>query len=342
VATALYYLPDASYVTRERIVGFHRAFIDRVSHLPGIAAAGLLTPPPFGMGGGQADVVIEGRDGTIRIDGFRASPGALSALGAPLRAGRFFDDRDGDGSPMVAVIDEQFARQYLAGGDPLGRRVRLARSNVWMPIVGVAGHIVTRSLEVPDRPQIYLPLFGTSLHFTSVLVRTDAGPPMVRMADVRAIARQLDPALPLFNAASMTTLISGTTGRQRLGAYVLTAFASAALVLAAIGVAGIASYSVTLRAREYGIRLALGARPHALVAGLVTYGCVLTVVGLMLGLVGGLAAAHVLSALVPGTQVLNPALIVTALALFGAGAVASYLPARRVASIDLVTILRRE
>jgi putative ABC transport system permease protein len=243
---------------------------------------------------------------------------------------------------MVAVIDEQFARQYLAGGDPLGRRVRLARSNVWMPIVGVAGHIVTRSLEVPDRPQIYLPLFGTSLHFTSVLVRTDAGPPMVRMADVRAIARQLDPALPLFNAASMTTLISGTTGRQRLGAYVLTAFACAALVLAAIGVAGIASYSVTLRAREYGIRLALGARPHALVAGLVTYGCVLTVVGLMLGLVGGLAAAHVLSALVPGTQVLNPALIVTALALFGAGAVASYLPARRVASIDLVTILRRE
>lgn len=342
VATALYYLPDASYVTRERIVGFHRAFIDRVSHLPGIAAAGLLTPPPFGMGGGQADVVIEGRDGTIRIDGFRASPGALSALGAPLRAGRFFDDRDGDDSPMVAVIDEQFARQYLGRGDPLGRRLRLARSNVWMPIVGVAGHIVTRSLEVPDRPQIYLPLFGTSLHFTSVLVRTDGGPPMARMADVRAVARQLDPALPLFNAASMTTLISGTTGRQRLGAYVLTAFSGAALVLAAIGVAGIVGYSVTLRAREYGIRLALGARPRALVAGLVTHGCVLTLVGLMLGLVGGLAAAHVFSALVPGTQVLTPALIGTALALLGAGAVASYLPARRVASIDLVTILRRE
>ena len=80
VAAALYYLPDGTYVTRERIVGFHRAFIDRVSHLPGIAAAGLLTPPPFGMGGGQTDVVIEGRDGTIRIDGFRASPGALQPL----------------------------------------------------------------------------------------------------------------------------------------------------------------------------------------------------------------------------------------------------------------------
>jgi predicted permease len=272
VAAALYYLPDATYVTRERIVGFHRAFIDRVSHLPGIASAGLLTPPPFGMGGGQTDIVIEGHDGTIRIDGFRASPGALSALGAPLRSGRFFDDRDGREAPLVAVIDEQFARQYLGPGDPLSRRLRLARSSVWMPVVGVAGHIVTRSLEVPDRPQIYLPLFGSSLHFTSVLVRTNMGPPMARMGDVRVVARDMDRGLPLFNAAAMPTLISGTTGRQRLGAYLLTAFASAALVLAAIGVAGIIGFSVTLRTRELGIRLALGARPRALIAGLGGYG----------------------------------------------------------------------
>jgi putative ABC transport system permease protein len=343
VAAALYYLPDATYVTRDRIVGFHRAFIDRVSHLPGVASAGLLTPPPFGMGGGQTDVVIEGRDGTIRIDGFRASPGALGALGAPLRSGRFFDERDGADAPVVAVIDEQFARQYLGPGDPLRRRLRLARSNVWMPIVGVAGHIVTRSLEVPDRPQIYLPLFGTSLHFTSVLVRTHAGPPLAPMGDVRAVARELDPALPLFNAATMTTVISGTTGRQRLGAYLLTAFAAAALALAAIGVAGIVGYSVTLRTRELGIRLALGARPRALVAGLVVHGGALTLGGLMLGLLGGLAAAHVFSSLVAGTQVLNPVLLgTTALALLGVGAVASYLPARRVSSIDLVTILKRE
>ena len=214
---------------------------------------------------------------------------------------------------------------------------------LWIPIVGVTGHIVTRSLEVPDRPEIYLPLFGTSLHFTSVLVRPNVGPPMARMGDVRAVARDLDTALPLFNAASMTTLISGTTGRQRLGAYVLTAFATAALVLAAIGLAGIVGYSVTLRTRELGIRLALGARPRALVAGLVTYGGGLTLVGLMLGLVGGLATAHVFSTLGPGTQVLNPALLgTTALALLGVGAVAGYLPARRVSSIDLVTILKRE
>ena len=171
-----------------------------------------------------------------------------------------------------------------------------------MPIVGVAGHIVTRSLEVPDRPQIYLPLFGTSLHFTSVLVRTDEGPPMARMGDLRAIARGLDTDLPLFNAASLTTLISSTTGRQRLGAYVLTAFASVALVLAATGLAGIVGYSITLRTRELGIRLALGARPRALVTGVVTYGGGLTLVGLLLGLVGGLATAHVFSTLVPGTQ----------------------------------------
>ena len=137
VAAALYYLPDATYVTRERIVGFHRAFIDRVSHLPGIAAAGLLTPPPFGMGGGQTDVVIEGRDGTIRIDGFRASPGALSALGAPLRSGRFFDDRDGRDAPLVAVVDEHFARRTsalairLIDGCVSHDRTSGCRSSVW-------------------------------------------------------------------------------------------------------------------------------------------------------------------------------------------------------------------
>ena len=120
--------------------------------------------------------------------------------------------------------------------------------------------------------------------------RTDVGPPMARMGDLRAIARGLDSDLPLFNAAPMTTLISSTTSRQRLGAYVLTAFASAALVLAAIGLAGMVGYSITLRTRELGIRLALGARPRALVAGLVTYGGCLTLVGLMLGVALAVAA----------------------------------------------------
>ena len=167
VAAALYYLPDATYVTRERIVGFHRAFIDRVSHLPGIAAAGSpATPPPFGMGGGQTDVVIEGRDGMIRIDGFRASPGALSALGAPLRSGRFFDDRDGRDTPLVAVVDEQFARHgpsapaiLLIDGCVLHDRTSGCRSSVW-PDTSSPGRLKPRT-----GLQIYLPLFGTSPRF---------------------------------------------------------------------------------------------------------------------------------------------------------------------------------
>ena len=102
-------------------------------------------------------------------------------------------------------------------------------------------------------------------------------------------------------------------------------------------------YSITLRTRELGIRLALGARPRALVTGVVTYGGGLTLVGLLLGLVGGLATAHVFSTLIPGTAMLNPVLLsTTALALLGVGAVASYLPARRLSSIDLVAILKRD
>ena len=114
-------------------------------------------------------------------------------------------------------------------------------------------------------------------------------------------------------------------------------------MLAATGLAGIVGYSITLRTRELGIRLALGARPRALVTGVVTYGGGLTLVGLLLGLVGGLATAHVFSTLIPGAAMLNPVLLsTTALALLGVGAVAGYLPARRISSINLVAILKRD
>jgi putative ABC transport system permease protein len=255
--------------------------------------------------------------------------------------GRFFDDRDGRSGPAVIVVDERFAQTYFAGLDPLRQSVRLVRSGRELPIVGVAGHIVTRSLESPDRPQVYLPLFGISLHFTSVIVRTATGDPLARMADVRAVAKSLDPNLPLFNAASMATLVADTLRPERLAAYATTTFALSALALASIGLVGILTFSIALRTRELGIRLALGAAPGRLVARLVAYGTSLTLVGVVAGLAAGMAAARTMAARFAAAAPASTwAIAVSAVVLLVTGAGASYLPARRVASIDPAEVLK--
>jgi putative ABC transport system permease protein len=341
LATALYYLPDAKYISHEQLAGFHEALLERVARLPGVAAAGLIAPPPFGAGSSSSDVTLEGRPESIKADSFLASPDALATLGVPLRAGRFFDRRDRRGSAPVAIVDEWFAARYL-GASAIGQHVRVERSQP-AEIVGVVGHIGIRALDYAGRPQIYVPLFSASQHFASIVARTRSADAMSAMPAIRNAVRDLDPELPLFNTASMSTLIDATAGSAQLAAVVFSAFAAAAWLLAAIGLSGVVAYSVTLRTRELGIRLALGAPPAALVGGIVAYGGGLTLIGLAIGLTAGVASARAISGLLVGVQPVNPLVIgATTLALLATGAVASYLPARRAARVDPLVALRAD
>jgi putative ABC transport system permease protein len=342
LATGLYYLTDSTYVTYEQLVRFHRAVVARVSALPGVAAAGLITPPPFGTGSSASDIVVEGRDGVIRTDSFRASPTAATALGLPLQTGRFFSEDDTRDRPSVAVVDDRFARAVYGANSPIGRRIRVDRSQAWMTVVGVVGHVAVQSLDAPARPQIYTPLLATTLHFTAIVARTTGDPGAILPAIRRAV-RELDPDIPVFNAAPMTALIAATTGRARLGAVVFVAFAGIAWLLAAIGLVGVVGYSVAVRTKELGIRIALGARPDALVRRVIAYGSVLTMIGMALGLAGGIVGARVLSSLLVGVQPIDPVVIgATALALVATGALASYLPARRISRLDPLEALRAD
>lgn len=343
VATGLYYLTDSTYVTHEQLAGFHRTLIDRVSRLPGVTAIGLITPPPFDFGSSESDIVIEGQNEAIRTDSFLTTPGARAALDIPLKAGRFFDDGDRLDAPPVALVDERFAKTYFGTGPALGRRIRLNRSTNWMEVVGVVGHIATRTLDYAGKPQIYTPLFASSLHFTAIVVRTANADPMTAIPEIRRILRGMDPDLPLFNTAPMTRQIAETAGGARLGAFVFVALAAAAWLLAAIGLAGVVGYSVTIRTKELGIRIALGARPGALVRGVVAYGSVLTLTGLALGLAGGLVGARALSSLLVGVRPLDPGTLGgAALALLATGVAASYLPARRVSRVDPIAALKAD
>ncbi len=343
VATGLYYLTDSTYVTHEQLVGFHRTLVDRVSRLPGVTAAGLITPPPFDFGSSESEVVIDGQDGVIRTDSFLATPGARAALDIPLKAGRFFSEDDRRDAPPVALVDERFAKTYFGTGPALGRRIRLNRSTSWMEVVGVVGHIATRTLDYAGKPQIYTPLFASSLHFTALIVRTASPDPMTAIPAVRRIMRGMDPDLPLFNTAPMARQIAETAGGARLGAFTFVALAAAAWLLAAIGLAGVVGYSVTMRTKELGIRLALGARPGALVRGVVVYGTALTLLGVVVGLASGLAGARALSSLLVGVQPLDQRVLGgAALALLATGVAASYLPARRVSRVDPIAALKSD
>jgi putative ABC transport system permease protein len=343
VATGLYYLTDSTYVTHEQLAGFHRTLVDRVSRLPGVTAVGLITPPPFDFGSSESDVVIEGQDGVVRTDSFFATPGTRAALDIPLKAGRFFDDGDRDDAPRVALVDERFAKTYFGTGPVLGRRIRLSRSTSWMEVVGVVGHIATRTLDYAGKPQVYAPLLGSSLHFTAVVVRTASADPMTAMPGVRRVMRGMDPDLPLFDTAPIARQIAETAGGARLGAFTFVALAAAAWLLAAIGLAGVVGYSVTIRTRELGIRLALGARPGALVRGVVVYGTALTLAGLVVGLGAGLAGGRALSALLVGVRPVDARVLGGAgLALLATGVAASYIPARRVARVDPLEALKAD
>jgi putative ABC transport system permease protein len=341
LATALYYLPDAVYVTHDRVVGFHEAALARTAALPGVSGSGLVSPPPFGFGSSSADVTVDNDLEPIKTDTFVVSPDALTVLGVPLRSGRFFDTRDRQGAPRVALVDDWFASRYL-GPHPLGRRIRLDRSAP-AEVVGIVGHIAERSLDYEGRPQVYSPFFAESRHFAQIVVRTPDTDPMARMADIRKAVSALDPDLPLFGAASMDALIAATADSARLGAAVFGAFAATAWLLAAIGLAGVVGYSVTTRTREIGIRLALGARPGGLVRDVVGYGGGLTLAGLALGIAAGMVCARTMSALLVGVAPADPSVIVlSAIALLVTGIAASYLPARRISRVDPVDALRSE
>jgi predicted permease len=334
VMTGLYYLPDARYVSRDSLVAFHRALADRIGRLPGVVSAGLLTPPPFGFGGSISDIAVDGRTGAVKVQSFLASPDAFAALGIPILAGRVFDEHDSPERARVAVVDERFAGAVLGRGHALGARIRIDRATQWSTIVGVVGHIATRSLDAPTQPQIYSPLFGAALHFTSIVVRTSGDPNSIRGPLSKAIAA-LDPDLPLFNAAPMEALIEQSAGRARIAALVVSAFASTAWLLAAIGLAGLISGSVGTRRKELGIRLALGARPDRLVADVVAEGLGLTVIAIVAGGVAGVIATPALSALLVGIRPLNASVAAAAaVVLLATGALASYIPARRVSRID--------
>jgi putative ABC transport system permease protein len=323
-------------------------FRNRVATLPGVVSAAITTGLPMTGGGATIHFNIAGRPPKgpeeYRLAGYRAvTPGYFETLGIPLRRGRTFTDRDRQGTPLVAVINESMARQHFSEVDPLGQRFAIGsesdETTPFIEIVGVVGDVL-QSFEAGARAEYYLPyaqypdpVLAGLYRNTSLVVRT-ATDPTTLTAAVRAAILEVDRDQPLVNARTMEQAIGSTVAQPRLQTTLLALFAAIAVTLAIVGVYGVMAYTVSQRTQEIAVRLALGASHGDGLRMVVVQGARLAALGIVIGLAGAAVATRAVQALLFRTEGLDPATyLAAALVIATAVLAASYIPARRAAAV---------
>jgi putative ABC transport system permease protein len=342
VMTASISLSGGNGSFSERAIAFYGELERRVRAIPGVRATGLTNIAPFSGGntamGFEPAESAPQREGDYRMAGWRiVTPGFFQALDIPLIRGRLFDTGDRDPGALVALINETMAQRIWPGDDPLGRRLSMGSGRV-ATVVGVVGdtrHVFADSVPPPT---VYLAHTQFPWRAMWLTVRS-TGDPMAIVASVRRELAAIDPGTPMARVQPLTQLLKDTTAEPRLTVLVLSIFALSALVLAAIGLYGIVSYTVAQRTREIGVRLALGAPPHRILGAVLDRGVRLA----LLGVVAGDGAAGALRTILFETE---PTDTVTFLAIAGlllaVACLASAVPARRAARTDPLVALRSE
>ena len=343
-------LPDAKYHAAQQQQNFQQQLLQRLTTIPGVQSAATVDNVPFGVNAFNTSFMIEGRPVPAVTERPRAfyrviSPNYFRTMGIPFRRGNEFTDRDSAEMPGVAIINETATRKYWPGEDPIGRKIKRGRpesKNPWVTIVGIAGSASQLSLREESQPEIYVPfLQNTTLNF-SLVVRTASDPKTITGA-IRKEVWATDKDLPVSNMKLMDELISNSTAQPRFYVILLTVFAALALILAAVGVYGVMAYSVTLRTRDIGIRMAVGAQPMDIFKHVIGHALMLASIGLVIGLVLAGTSTLVMKSLLFGISTADPlTLIVTALILLAVALLASYLPARKATKVDPMVALRYE
>jgi putative ABC transport system permease protein len=277
------------------------------------------------------------------------SPGFFTTLKVPLLKGRNFNEQDGAVGPQVVIVDEEMVKRYWPNADPIGKRVTFnnpQRDSViqWMTVVGVVGHTKHEGLDAENRVQMYHPYhrYGFGGNSMSFAVRT-AGDPTRVLPAVRSALHAIDQDVPIFDISTMDANIANSMGQRRFAMMLLGLFAMMAVVLASIGIYGVMSYSVTQRAHEIGIRMALGAARRNVLRMVMGQGLVLVGAGVLIGVVGAFGLTRLIASQLFGVRPTDPTtFILVALTLVGVAVVATFVPAMRATRVDPVVALRDE
>jgi putative ABC transport system permease protein len=340
-------LPQTKYDDGKKVLRFYNGALEQLRNSPGIKAAGLTTSLPFGEDGNTDGFIVEGQEPanaseTEQAEVLRVTGGTFQALGIPLLQGRDFQDSDNSDTTPVAIIDETLARRYWPANDAVGRRIQTTGDQEWLTIVGVVGGIKQASLSEEKYPHLYMSMSQAAQPRATFVVRTD-GPAQAAFATFRAAIKQVDPDIPFQRVRLMTDRIGETLSTQRLTNMLLTGFAVVALLLAAVGIYSTMSLYVGSRTKEFGIRLALGAQPRALVRTVLRQGMSLTAAGVVVGLAGAFALTRAIRSLLYEVSPTDPWVFVTIPLLLGIVAlVACYMPARRATQVDPLVALKEE
>jgi predicted permease len=347
--TLRFYLPGAVYEPADAKTRRVEDIVRRVEALPGVQSAFASNFVPLGAGGGGGNVIVEGKtvakgeEPSISFIG--TTPRLRQTLNLALVAGRDLTESEEITRAPMAMINHTMAQQLWPGQDAIGRRFRLTGdAQDWFTVVGVIADFrhAQGTSNRPVFPSAYVPYgFQTALN-TGLTIRVSGEPARITTA-VREQIRASDPALPVFQARTMEDLRQLSFWRYKIFGYMFSAFGAVALLLAAVGVYGVLSYSVSQRRQEIGVRVALGAARRDVLRLIVGQGIRLAMIGIGVGIAGAFGATSLISTLLYNVTSTDPvSFTVVAVFLAIVAIVASYVPARRAMAVDPIIALRND
>ena len=341
-------LPRAKYQEEAQLAAFYEQLTARAAALPGVERAALVDSLPL-EGGSVLAFVIEGRPELppekVQDAKFNtATPDYFDVMGIGHVRGERLTAQHREGVPDACVINETMARKFWPDEDPVGKRLNIGdpASTPWMTVVGVVRDARSSGLEKEPYPQVYMPALQFRRRAMTFVART-SGDPLALVPTVRRELAALDKDLPLYNVRTMEQVLADSISRRRFQMILIAAFAGLGLLLAAVGIYGVISYSVAQRTHEIGVRVALGARAKDILRLVVGQGLGLTLVGVGVGLAGAFALTRVMASLLYGVSATDPlTFAVVPLALLGVALLACLVPARRATKVDPMVALRYE
>jgi putative ABC transport system permease protein len=363
VLVAGYNLPSQQYPNPTASDAFNRSLLERLQAIPGVVATGLTNAlPASGFQGGGAYVLDEtAHDASgdkLKIAPWSAGEGKyFQAMGIRLIQGRLFNADDKRGAPLVALVNQRLANRFWPKGNAIGRRLRVGTpesKTPWVTIVGVVENTKMNALDAPDQEQIYAPaqqmisMFGQFAPkdqggFNGFIVLRSTLPPEQMTNSLRSAVAGLDPLLALQQIQTMDEQLSRSEAPRRFNTSIVSAFALGALLLAAIGVYAVIAFTVSMRAQEMAIRMALGSRRGQIVRLVLTSGAKLAAIGCAAGLIGALAISKLLGSMLFNVSATDPLILTGSIAtMIVLSLVACAVPAQRAASANPVDALRSE